>query len=100
MDLNELKFLSDEDKDKYMALERLWSQPGWRLVVEFATQLAAIHKDAATFAKTWEQNRMSLGSAFAYDHIARLQETTEAEYEQKVEAAREAARTKDEAEYE
>jgi hypothetical protein len=100
MDLNELKFLSDEDKDRYMKLERLWSQPGWALVIELAAQLAATHKDRATFAQTWEANRMALGSAFAYDHISRLQELTEAEFEQKVEAARTANRDADEEENE
>lgn len=100
MDLNHLKFLSDEDKERYMKLERLWSQPGWELVVELARQLAEAHKNRATFANTWEQNRLALGSALAYDHISRLQELTEAEYEQKVEGVVNAARAAEEEAYE
>lgn len=100
MDLHQLKFLSDEDKDRYMTLERLWSQPGWNLVVELCQQLVEAHKNSALFAKTWEQNRMALGSAMAYDHIARLQDLTEAEYSQKVDAVLEGARANEEEAYE
>lgn len=100
MDLKQLQFLSDEDKERYMSLERLWEQPGWQLVVQLATQLAIANKDRATFATSWEQNRMALGSAFAYDHISRLQELTEAEYEQKVDSQLSAARATEEEVYE
>jgi hypothetical protein len=100
MDLTQLKFLSDEDKERYMSLERLWSQPGWALVVELAKQLASGHRDRATFANTWEQNRMALGSALAYDHISRLQEITETEYEQKVDGILTASKAAEEEAYE
>ena len=100
MDLQMLKYLSDEDKTRYMVLERLFAQAGWKLLVEECQKWALAAKDRAAFAQTWDQNRLAVGNGFAYDHISRLEEITETEYEQKAEAAKKEQQLKDEEENE
>lgn len=100
MDLEALKYLSDEDKTRYMVLERLFTQPGWELVVALTRQLALEAKDRAAFASSWDANRVAVGNGLAYDHISRLQDNTEAEYQQKADSAKEQLALVDEEQYE
>lgn len=100
MDLDALKFLDDNDKERYMVLERLFNQPGWQLVVALATQSALDAKERAAFATSWDQNRLAVGSGLAYTHISNLQNITEAEYVQKAESAKSELADRDEEEFE
>jgi hypothetical protein len=100
MDLDALKYLSDEDKNTYMILERLFSQPGWKLVVALAEKLSLEARDRAAFAKSWDDNRIAIGQGYAYNHIASFEDSTQAEFEQKAGAAKEKAADKDEDDFE
>lgn len=96
MDLEMLKYLSDEDKTRYMVLERLFAQPGWALLVEEMAKRALAAKDRAAFAQSWDQNRLAIGGGIVYNEIANMQDLTETEFEQKAEEAKKAKAAQDE----
>lgn len=100
MDLNQLKHLTDEQKTRYMQLERLFAQPGWDLVEALAQELAMSAKDRAAFAKSWDANRIAVGQGYAYSHIASLRDNTEKEYEALASAAAQKVADQDEIENE
>ncbi|SRR6266404_1432602 len=100
MDLEALKYLSDEDKNRYMVLERLFSQPGWKLVTSLMEQLALEARDRAAFAKSWDENRIAIGQGYGYNMVASLQDSTEAEFEQKATAAKQKLADKEEEDFE
>lgn len=100
LSLDDLKFLDNEKKTEYMVLERLFDQPGWKVVVAHAQQWGELAQKRAAFAKTWEDNRIAVGAAAVYNQIANLEEITGAEYENLVNEARLAAQTDDEQENE
>lgn len=98
--MNDIKFLSDEDKTRYMMYDRLFSTVGWAAVVALCTELASQATNRAAFAKTWDDNRLAIGNGYAYTHVANLQDLTEAEYQGKADAAKAAKEAADESEFE
>jgi hypothetical protein len=100
MDLEQIKYLSNEEKDRYAKLERLFSSDGWTLVEEWAKQL---HSDATArvlSATSWDVNRVFTGARAAYNEVATLREATEEQFVQMAEAARAAAVIEEESKYE
>lgn len=98
--MNDIKFLSDEDKTRYMMYDRLFSTTGWAAVVSLCVELAAQATNRAAFAKSWDDNRLAIGNGYAYTHIANLQDLTETEYQQKADAAKSAQEAADETAFE
>ncbi len=98
--MNDIKFLSDADKTRYMMYDRLFSTTGWAAVVALCTELAAQATNRAAFAKSWDDNRLAIGNGYAYTHIANLQDLTETEYQQKADAAKAEAQAADETAFE
>lgn len=82
MNLDELQLnaLPPQDRARYMALEHLFAQPGWKIVVALAKQNAEAQVKAAAFAKDWPSSRLAIGNGAAWDQIAKLEEATEASY--------------------
>lgn len=81
LDLNNLQHLSDQDKARYMMLERLFAQPGWDYVVRLATQDFEAAKHRVLTANTWDANRVAFGAMNAFYVIINLREQIEAEFE-------------------
>lgn len=80
LDLSQLKYLSDEQRERYMSLEKLYRQPGWALVVKQAAASAEEAKLRAAFATSWDVNRANVGQYHAYLSLANMEEATEAEF--------------------
>ena len=76
----ELAALAPADRDRYRALEQLFAQPGWKVVMALAKENAALQVQRAAFADNWAANRMAIGMGGAWNEIAKLEETTEAFY--------------------
>lgn len=89
MDLEHIKYLSDDAKNRYAMLERLFDSPGWALVVKLAAEWSETAKERAASAQTWEDNRFAAGQRFAYYHFTKLEEATELEFQQMAEKAKE-----------
>lgn len=103
LDQAQLSALKPADRDRYMALEQLFAQPGWKLVVALAKQNATAQVQRAAFAASWADNRIAVGNGAAWNTIATLEEATMADYERMVaetERERETLRISDESDFE
>ena len=80
LDEAQLNALPAQDRARYMALEHLFAQPGWKIVVALAKTNAEAQVRAAAFAKDWASSRLAIGNGSAWDQIAKLEEQTEAAY--------------------
>ena len=80
LDLQEIQNLNDGDKDRYLKMERLFEQPGWKLLTEWAELNEKAQKERAAFAQSWEENRISIGKTLVYQTVANFPSIIEAEY--------------------
>ena len=81
MDIVEvLQNLTDDQKDRYMKLERLLESDGWLLIKEWLESQALVAKDRVTFANTWEENRRAFGNMEVYYQLANLAEEVENQF--------------------
>jgi hypothetical protein len=84
LDQAQLNALSPADRNRYNALEHLFAQPGWRIVVALAKENAEAQVRAAAFAKDWATNRLAVGNGAAWNAIVQLEESTHAAYTAKL----------------
>jgi hypothetical protein len=80
MDLDQLKNLSPEQKERYAQLERTFATPGWRLIVE---GLKARHMEATErqlVAKTWEETCALRGVRDALGFVVSTEQFVDAEF--------------------
>lgn len=80
MDLDQIKHLTDEQKERYMALTRLFEMPGWAIIKKWAEVNYEESRERGASANTWEQNRIHLGERVVYDVLRKTEEITEREY--------------------
>ena len=100
MDLEQIQHLTDEQKARYLELERTFDSPGWKLVEEFALQRRDDAVARVLFAKSWDEHQVFSGAKDAFAIFVNLRESTENEFAALAAANAEVARTKDEEEYE
>lgn len=84
LDEGQLNALPPQDRARYMALEHLFAQPGWKIVVALAKTNAEAQIKAAAFAKDWASSRLAIGNGAAWDEISKLEENTDAAYQAKL----------------
>lgn len=100
MDLNQLKYLTPDQKDRYVTLERMFEGKGWSVIEAWAKTNAVQQMERAAFAGNWEDHRMATGSRLVYEQIVNLRESTENEYVALAEQAMLAIAEEDELEHE
>lgn len=100
MDTDKLKHLTDEQKDRFFKLERLFESPGWALVQEWAQAQRENVTSRLISANTWEQNRLMSGARSAFMLLENLQNATEAEFEALADANESAQLASDEEKFE
>lgn len=83
LDLEQVNALAPDDRNRYMQLEKLFAQPGWRVVVALATQKVAEALQQAAFASSWDNNRIAMGAHLAWRGIQNLEKDTQALYSEK-----------------
>lgn len=100
MDIHQINALSNEQKAKYMALQRLFDQPGFKYLVEWARAQVADSTARELSAATWDQVLLMRGARFAYVNFAEIEKYTEAEFSDLAdsELSREAAEVEEKAE--
>ena len=80
MDLEQIKSLTDEQKERYMALTRIFEMPGWAHIQKWAELNYEDARDRGSAAGTWEQNRIAFGERIVYDVLRKMEDITEREY--------------------
>lgn len=102
MALNELQisFLTDEQRERYSALESLFEQPGWKIVSEFLTASVAAQSARALNATTWNEHQLATGARHAFAQVLQLPEVTETEFANLAAESATNAAEDDEVEYE
>lgn len=80
MDLEQIKHLNDEQKNRYMALTKLFEMPGWVIIQTWAERNYEESRDRAASASSWDQNRIAVGERIVYDVLRKMEEITEREY--------------------
>ena len=98
MDLDDLKYLEPDERERYMKLERLFGTPGWDVIARWAEMNRDEARDRAASAQTWEENRIAVGMRMAYDMFAQLQKVHELEFEELARERRAAKEDEDEPE--
>lgn len=88
LDLEDLVHLDAAQKDRYMALERLFESDGWHIVKAWADQCAGEHLLRIVNSTSWDQNRVAVGARIAFLQMLNLEGSTEAEYSAFVEQAK------------
>jgi len=80
MDIHQINALSNEQKAKYMALQRLFDQPGFKYLVEWARAQVSDSTARELSAPNWDQVLLMRGARFAYVNFAEIEKYTEAEF--------------------
>lgn len=82
MALNELQLslLTDEQRERYSALESLFEHPGWKIVTEYALAGATAQAQRALNASNWNEHQLATGARLAYTQVAGLPEVTDVEF--------------------
>ena len=76
LDMEELKMLPDEFKDKYMLLERLYGDKAWALVKAWAEQSANQQVQAILQAPNWDQTVYARGKRDAFMEMLHMEHGT------------------------
>lgn len=100
LDLEQLKNLSDEQRQRYMRAEQVFETDGWKDIEDWAERQAEAQGLRQLNAAKWEDALVSRGARAAFMLVAQLKKTTEAEYAVFAEQNAEQATVADEAEHE
>lgn len=102
MALNELQlsFLTDEQRERYAALESLFDLPGWKIVSEFLSASVTAQSTRALNATSWNEHQLATGARHAFAQVLHLPEVTEAEFASLAAEAASVTEDDDEGEYE
>ena len=80
MELDQINALPDTAKAKYMALEKLYDQQGWKYVKEWAVAQANEQASRILSATSWEQHCLHKGAYDAFNLFVNLENTSENEF--------------------
>jgi hypothetical protein len=80
MDLEQIKHLPDDMKQRYSDLERMFSTPGWALIEETFKQRAEGHQQRELSSQNWDHTLLNRGARLAFQELANLREATEQEF--------------------
>lgn len=82
MDIEHINALSNEHKGKYMSLERLFAQPGFKYLVEWAKAQVGDCTMREMNAPSWDHVLLQRGARLAYANFVDIEKFTEAEFTQ------------------
>lgn len=85
MDLEQLRYLDDDQKARYVKLERTFNTEGWVVIEEWALEKIDAAIKAAASASSWDQHRILTGMRLAFEQVAGLRDSTEKEFLQMAE---------------
>lgn len=100
MNLEQIKHLPDDAKERFRKLESVFNSPGWDLVMEWAKTRRTEAQNRQLSAGTWDHALINRGAGYAYAELESIREVTEAEFAAIAEQNAELALQENEAEYE
>lgn len=100
LNMQELAFLTDQEKQDYMEWERGFESVFWKKLHEMAENGSSEALMRAAHADTWDTNRISYGQRTVWELLANLEESVEREFQQAAAARAELQAQKDEVDYE
>lgn len=80
LDMEQINLLDNQQKQKYMALERLFTTPGWKFVKDFCAASAEEAAAGILRATKWEDHCFALGARNAYLQIGNFEVFAENEF--------------------
>lgn len=80
LDIEVLQNLTDDQKNRYMKMEQLLESDGWALLQQWLQGQAEAAQGRATYAQTWEDNRVAVGQMYVYTQLADLNDAVHAEF--------------------
>lgn len=81
MNLSQLQALNDAEKDRYMALGRLFEHPSYKFLMEWAQLNVNECLSRELNAPSWDTVLLQRGARLAYANLVNLETLTEAEFE-------------------
>ena len=96
LDMHDIQYLSNEQKERYLQLQRFFESDHWKLLQAWAS---ANHNQwllATALASSWEVNRMNFGQSLAYERLFNLEKEVDNEYANYAKEAQEAVESGDE----
>ena len=101
MDMMEVfKWIPDDEKERLTQLETTFSTPGWKAVMEWATEQSDSSILRAATATSWADNRIAVGNQQAFYQFANFAESTLLLYANMAEQAKLDAEVEEEEGYE
>jgi|SRR3974390_1128040 len=79
LDMDELRYLDNDAKKKYMILEKGWDTPFWQIMVGWAAQSANEAADRVLTARTWEEHIYHAAARAVFLDIVQRQKINEDE---------------------
>lgn len=96
LSMEDLNLLSNDDKNRYMVLERLFDSEGWAFIKKWSNANIDEAKQHILNASNWDQTLFARGALLAYDQFAKFEEISEAEILSTVEQVKESLLAKEE----
>lgn len=90
LDMHEIQYLTDAQKERYMLLQRFFESEYWPLFRSWAAASANEWTLRQLNAASWDANRVALGARGAFETIGTLEEATDLEFANYAKEAQEA----------
>ena len=76
------KNLTEEQKSEFLKLQKTFESDGWPLLLQRANEQLEDLKPRATYANTWDENRVTIGMMAILEAFIALEEQINSEFEQ------------------
>ncbi len=100
MDSTQLKYLTDQDRQRYRVLEQLFESDGWKLLASQLEGNVTQFEQRQLTAPTWDAVLYARGARDANAQLRDLPQMVENEFAGRAEEARAAREREDEARFE
>lgn len=87
----QLQYLTDDEKSRYMRLENMFASDGWPLLTALCKRLASEAFARSANSTSWEQHCLNKGLRLAYEHIATIEQSTHNEFIEMADSVRQKA---------
>jgi hypothetical protein len=98
LELDQLKWLNDPQKERYMFLQRFFESDYWDFFKSWATHGLQEADNRLLNAQQWDHNRLAMGARLAFMSMLNLEASTDAEFSQYAAEAAESVKQEDEVE--
>lgn len=94
--MEQIQYLNDTQKERYMLLQRFFESEYWPLLKTWANANAAEALQRVVFAGDWDSNRVAFGAHLAHMQLVNVEQTIDLEFANYAKEAQEAAEKEEE----